>query len=397
LFTLYYFLVLRPYQPEEQRAKIPWLWWLAGIIVAPLLFLACDPAIWPHPLGLLLHSFRFEWDHSVRGHLTFIAGQYGGHVPHWSILYIILNKISIFATFPAAFFVIYACVQLVRFHTRKAIIKTTEAASMAYLLIWLLSILGMFSLLNIVVGTHYHLPAAAPLVLAGASGLVVILHYVVHFIFVRTRKESSTTIHTTQPGMQSVIVATLLIVALALPHLIGLVTVPDAEGYTSEIFSGENSTLQVAYPGYRDAVQWLASYTNKPAKVGLVAIPHTLDSGGQGVSWYDFNKDLPARFQLSEAHPGEKSYSYDYLVWPMHLMQRGYAIPSQWHAHIIHIIKGGNTIYCYILAAPSMMVDEPEHSHDRLIYNNRLNDVTISPRFSSPYDDNDRKSSTTPV
>jgi hypothetical protein len=235
-------------------------------------------------------------------------------------------------------------------------------------------------------------------VLAGTFGLVVILRYVVHFIFVRTRKESSSTIRTTQPGMQSVIVATLLIVALALPHLIGLVTVSDAEGYTSEIFPGENSTLQVAYPGYRDAVQWLASYTNKSAKVGLVvAVSPTLDKvfGGQGVSWYDFNKDLPARFQLSEAHPGEKSYSYDYLVWPMHLVQRGYAIPSQWHAHIIHIIKGGNTIYCFILAAPSMMVDEPEHSHGRLIYNNRLNGVTIPRRFSSPYDDNDRNSSRT--
>jgi hypothetical protein len=130
--------------------------------------------------------------------------------------------------------------------------------------------------------------------------------------------------------------------------------VPDAEGYTSVFFPGENGALQVAYPGYRDAIQWLAGYTNKQANVGLVALPYTLNSGGDGVSWYDYNKDLPKRFTLAEAHPQDKSYSaYNYLVWPMHLVQRGYAIPEPWRSHVIHIIKGGNTIYCYILANPA--------------------------------------------
>jgi 4-amino-4-deoxy-L-arabinose transferase-like glycosyltransferase len=360
LFTLYYFFALRPYQPAEQRPQFPWRWWLIALPLSPLIFLASDPAIWPHPISLLIHSFTFEWDHSVRGHLTFIAGQYGGHVPHWSILYILLNKITLFATFPAAFFVIYAFVQLFRFHTRRAAIDPIEAARIAYLLIWLLAIVGMFSLLNIVVGTHYHLPAAAPVVLAGTFGLIVILRYVVRFIVTRAHGNKALAPagnevqapSTPRAGVQNIIVPALLITALALPHLIGLIVVPDAEGYTSEIFPGENTTLQVAYPGYRNAVEWLASYTNQPAKVGLVALPGTLNSGGQGVSWFDYNKDLPSRFQLSEAHPGQKTYAYDYLVWPMHLVQRGYAIPPTWRAHTIHVVMGGRTTYCYILAAP---------------------------------------------
>jgi hypothetical protein len=55
---------------------------------------------------------------------------------------------------------------------------------------------------------------------------------------------------------------------------------------------------------------------------------------------------------MAEAHPQDKTYKYDYLIWPMHLVQRGYALPPGWSAHIIHIVTGGSTIYCYILSNP---------------------------------------------
>jgi 4-amino-4-deoxy-L-arabinose transferase-like glycosyltransferase len=363
LFTAYYFFVLRPRLPREQRPPIPWPWWLAAIIVSPLIFLAVDMAIWPSPISLLMHSFLFEWNHSVRGHLTFLAGQYGGHVPHWSILYILLTKISTLTTVPAIFFAIYSCVQLVRFHWPGSSIEPEKIVRISFVFIWLVSIVGMFSLLNIVVGTHYHLPAAPPIALSGAFGMAIILHALWRYSSSLFSKFAQKREHEAQNGaitapqasfnLQAMIIPFALIALLAIPHLVGLITVPDAEGYTSVFFQGEDGALQVAYPGYRDAIQWLAGYTNKTARIGLVALPYTLNSGEDGVSWYDFNKDLPKRFTLAEAHPQDKTYPYNYLVWPIHLVQRGYAIPEPWRSHVIHIIKGGNTIYCYILANPA--------------------------------------------
>jgi 4-amino-4-deoxy-L-arabinose transferase-like glycosyltransferase len=321
-------------------------------------------AIWPSPISLLQHSFLFEWNHSIHGHLTFLAGQYSGHVPHWAILYIMLVKISALTTIPAIFFTIYGCIQLVRFHLPKSGIEPQKIARISFLFIWLIAIVGMFSLLNIVVGTHYHLPMAAPVALSGAYGMAILLQALLRYSSSRIGKsvqeEKRDTLDSAITGpkarfnLGAIITPLALIALLAVPHLIGLITVPDAEGYTSAFFPGENGALQVAYPGYRDAIQWLAGYTNKPAQIGLVALPYTLNSGGDGVSWYDYNKDLPTRFTLAEAHPQDKAYSsYNYLVWPMHLVQRGYAIPQPWRSHVIHIIKGGNTIYCYILANPT--------------------------------------------
>lgn len=364
LFTAYYFLAVRPCLPEEQRPKVPWLWWIGAVILAPLAFLAADPAIWPNPYGLLHHSFLFEWEHSIHGHLTFIAGSYVTHVPRWAIVYIILNKMTVFVTIPAAFFAVFALVQLVRFHihstnpkstTSRMRITPTDAASLSFLLIWLLSILGMFSLLNIVVGTHYHLPLAPPVALAGVYGLAILLRWL-------TRSAATTSLSLTpfQTEMQTskpmrsrfrVVIALLALLTVG-PHLFGLLTVHAAEGYTSEVFHDENNTLQVAYPGYRDALEWLTTNTHGSAKVGLVSLPGTLQSGGQGVSWFDYNKNFTPRFQLAEAHPQDKTYQYDYLVWPMHLVQRGYAMPPGWSAHVVHKAMGGNTIYCFILANP---------------------------------------------
>src|SRR5260370_1907421 len=87
LFTAYYFFLIRPLLPMEQRPKMPWSWWISAIIVAPLTFLAADPTIWPSPYNLLIRSFRFEWGHSVEGHLRFFPGRSISHPPHSPILH----------------------------------------------------------------------------------------------------------------------------------------------------------------------------------------------------------------------------------------------------------------------------------------------------------------------
>ncbi len=357
LFTAYYFFVLRFYLPKAQRPRIPWLWWLAAILMAPLCFLAADPAIWPHPLGLLQHSFNFEWNHSIHGHLTFLAGAYIYHVPQWAILYIILAKISAFVTIPAAFFILFTLIQLVLFHLKRPV-RTQQASSSAFLLIWLVSTLGMFSLLNIVVGTHYHLPLAPPVAFAGAFGLATILRYI-PMLFQRERPTfTSTPVLQTSSrklsprSLWNGIAIALMALMLVGPHLFGLVTIPAAEGYTSEFFHGENQVLQVAYPGYRDALQWLDTHTQHNGthpRVGLVSFVDTL-IGVNGYSWFRYNQDYAQVFKLTEAHPNDSAFPYDYLIWPMHLVQRGYPIPPSWRSHTIHIIMGGSTIYCFIMA-----------------------------------------------
>jgi len=374
IFTIYYFFVIRLHIPVAQRPRIPWLWWLAAIVLAPAAFLAADPAIWPHPISLLIHSFRFEWNHSHSGHLTFLAGQYNVHVPRWAILYITITKMSAFVTIPAAFFAVFALIQLVRFHLGK--ISAVEVTPIAFLFIWLVSLLSVFSLLNIVVGTHYHLPIAPAIALAGASGLAAILRYQRGMFsapsVVNTQRTNQLAM---QPNTQlirlrpyTVFAVAALIVCLVGPHLVGLTTVYAAEGYTSEFFPGENTTLQVAYPAYREAMQWLTTHTQGTKQVGIAAVLGTLEGSSEGeailktlsnrsddnVSWYGYNSDLPGRLKVSEVHTWNIThYNYDYLIWPMDLVQRGFPLPLAWRDHIVQTISGGNTIYCYILARPT--------------------------------------------
>jgi Dolichyl-phosphate-mannose-protein mannosyltransferase len=361
LFTAYYFLAVRCYIPAAQRPPLPWLQWLISIVAAPLTFLAADPAIWPDPINLLKHSFDFHLRLSQRGVLVFIAGQYGLHQPHWAILYIIIAKMSAFVTVPAAFFVIFALVQLVRFHWSASKIPTTEATSISFLLIWLLATLGMFSLLNIVRGTRFFLPLAPSVALAGASGLAVLLRYRQLPLFTSSRTsikaadasqaEQPLTVHRACLNLHTAIVLPLLAALLVGPHLIGLTTVYAAEGYTSEFFSGENHVFSVAYPAYREAVQWLAAHTKDKAMATVGLVDRKPRKNGD--LWDSYNRDLLERFKLVKVpvrHLTARSFPYSYLIWPMHLVQLGYAIPQPWRSHIVHVIMGGNTVYCYIMA-----------------------------------------------
>ncbi len=360
LFTAYYFIGIRPKLPADRRPSVPWLWWLGALIMLPATFFIADPAIWRHPYSLLIQSVLFEWQHSLTGHLTFLAGQYSGHVPHWAVLYIVLAKLSAFVTLPAVFFLIFSIAQLLRFHLNKSNLQVTEVSRISFLLIWLVSLVGTFSLLNIVVGTHYLLPLAPPVVLAGAFGLTTLLRYRGGTLFQASAAstptpeiaEAGSPAPPMRPRIQrrTAIVLAVLMIPFVGPHVVGLTTVYAAEGYTSEFFNGENTVLQVAYPGYREAGRWLVTHTSTAANVGLVALPGTLNHGDYSISWYSYNRNIAGRLKFSEAHPDDANLPYDYLVWPMHLVQRGYAIPAAWSSHIVHTIMGGNTIYCFILA-----------------------------------------------
>lgn len=362
LFTAYYFFLLRPHLPTDLRPRIPWGWWISAIMVAPLTFLAADPAIWPSPYNLLIHSFAFEWMHAAEGHLTFVAGRASLHVPHWTIPFILFVKMSLFITVSAAFFACYALIQLVRFHLHISKLGIADITNLSFILIWLMTIIGMLSLLTIVVGTHYALPAAAPVALAGAYGLTKFLDYHRGQLFSSSSSEiasqeplqTQTSLPPRRPKLQprAVAAVTLLTIMLAGPHLIGLISIPDAEGYSSELFHGENTALQVAYPGYRDALQWLEGHTHGSASVGIVTVSY-LGIGTQSTFWYYYNKDFSTRYQLHSIYPGAEFPIYDYLIFPMNLIQRGLAIPAPWKYHIIHTISGGNTIYCYITARTS--------------------------------------------
>jgi len=217
----------------------------------------------------------------------------------------------------------------------------------------------MFSLLTIVVGTHYFLPLAAPIALAGAFGITILARCSFKTLLQNSpvtaedwnSQKREAVISAKQPiHVRSTVMLALLFVFFVGPHLIGLMTVYAEEGYSSELFNGEDSVLQVAYPGYREAALWLIAHTHTAGTVGIVAFPETLIHGDYYTSWYRYNSDIEGKLTYSEVQPTRASFSFDYLIWPMHLIQRGYIIPKAWRSHVVHMIMGGHTIYCFILA-----------------------------------------------
>lgn len=155
---------------------------------------------------------------------------------------------------------------------------------------------------------------------------------------------------------QMVALALLAIVTLALtyPPAHGLATVPQAEGYTSEWLTGENQSLQVAYPGYTDALNWIVAHTHGRTSVTLIGTPGALDI------WIGHRQNLyPQRIRLAvgivcakdSRDPCPPRPNTTYVIWPMHLVQRQaiYPMPANWQAHVVATIGGGGTTYCYIL------------------------------------------------
>ncbi|MEO6891809.1 MAG: glycosyltransferase family 39 protein [Ktedonobacteraceae bacterium] len=388
LFIAYYVMAIRPRLSVEQRSPLPWRYWGAGTVLMGVSLFLADPSIWRQPASLLIHSLRFNLHHAKYGHLMFMAGQSSDYAQHWAIIYILFVKISAFVTLPALFFIVFALLRLLRFHMRKPDVTfpTTrlwrsassrsqaqvtpmqhppeseahlaDIASTAFLLIWLLTSLCTFSLLTIVVGTHYALPLVPPLVITGVLGLVTMLGYRRSMLMRApgTLSDEQATSHDKQvkPGiglqLRALIPLALIAIALFVPPVVGLTTIYAADGYTSEFFRGEDAIVQVQYPAYREASLWLIAHTHSTGRIGMIAVIGSLQPDIYGQSWFRYNPDINGRLHFSEVTPDAHKLPYDYLIWPMNIVQRGYAIPDAWRTHIVHTITGGGTIYCFILA-----------------------------------------------
>jgi 4-amino-4-deoxy-L-arabinose transferase-like glycosyltransferase len=361
VFIAYYYTILRRRLPVEQRLALPWRWWLLGLCLIPVSFFIADPPIWLDPLHRLLTSLQFSIGHADSGHATFWAGQVYTHVPSWMIFYVLFAKVSAFVTLPALFFIIFAALQLFRFHwpgqQKRTGAQTSEQiqaiAGTAFLFIWLVDALLLFSQLTILVGTHYYLPVAAPLFLAGASSLTVLVSVLLGRFFANRPRPTQALVKTARPegrSWQAGLLFPLLALALVGPHLLGLINTPDADGYTSEFFQGEDSSLEVMYAGYHEADEWLMTHSKTGGTVGIVG-------GSATVLWYISNPRAVGKFRFVVTTYGKTNYPFDYLVWPMNLLQRDWGPTTAWSAHVVHKITGGETLYCLIMARdPSSVI-----------------------------------------
>lgn len=353
LYVVYYYACLRRSMPACERPALPWGWWLLGLCLIPVSFFLADPSIWLDPFHRLLTSLQFSLSHADNGHATFWAGRTYEHVPFWMILYVLFAKVSAFVTIPAALFLVFTAVQLVRFHwPRKMALSSApeqvqKIAALAFLWIWLVTALLFYGRLDILVGTHYYLPLAEPLFLAGATGLALVVRTLACWLLPEPSSQQAPRIAPVPARAsftwRSGLIFAVLAIALVGPHLIGLLTIPDADGYTSEFFQGENSTLAVMYSGYHDADVWLMEHSKSGGTVGIV--------GGSAIGlWYISNPHKAGNFQFTVVQYGSSTTAFDYLVWPESLIQRGWGPPAAWKAHTVHLISGGSTTYCLIMA-----------------------------------------------
>ena len=333
------------------RRRPPWLlaWILPAFIWA--VFVA-DPAIWADPITRFWNSIMFQYQHAAVGHDAFWNGQVSDHAPPGEALYILLAKMSLFVTVPALSTIPWALWRLWTAHRA----GTTPDDRAAFMLCWLCGLLAPLALLNIVVGTHYMLPLAPAVALIGAWGLVRAGRWAAALVSrldaekrlpaLPARVAAWPQTHTlTAAGRRHLTRATLVLVALLLvvPPTYGMLTISQAEGYTSEWLGSENGSLQVAYPGYADALDWISQHTHGDVTVTLVTLAGGLDY------WMQVRPQaFPKRLQLRVGTPWMVPRAM-YVVWPMHLVQRRFPTLPNWRANVVETIMGGSTIYCYIL------------------------------------------------
>ncbi|HET9980376.1 MAG TPA: glycosyltransferase family 39 protein [Ktedonobacterales bacterium] len=369
-YLAYYYAFRVHRRPPRQIWLIP-LMTLLAIYVA-------DPAVWASPLDRLWDGIAFQWNHAARGHSVYLNGRVWDHVPPGEVVFILVAKMSLFICIPALLALPWALVRIIR--ARGAPNGRDERAAFAFF--WLFGMLIPFGMLNIVVGTHYMLPLAPAVTCIGAWALLGACRWLgprlitwgersVAAIRARTGSVVAGASRTaeaaprwpaglraffTQTRARRLAAFALLLaacLAMTIPPLNGLLTVSQAEGYTSEWLDGENSSLQVAYPGYADGTQWVTDHTEGWVTVSLIGTPGSMDY------WMMTRQYLyPERIRLDISNvilgeqyqpPSVPRGRPHYLIWPAHLIQREFPTLPNWRSKVVATIKGGSTIYCYII------------------------------------------------
>lgn len=360
-YLAYYYAFVAHRRPPWQLLLVP----VVGLVVVYI----ADPAIWVDPVTRLRNSILFQLQHATDGHNAFWNGTVQDHVPPGEALYILLAKMSLFVSVPALATLVWAFVRLLRARMR----PTRQDDRAAFAFFWLAGLLLPLSLLNIIVGTHYVLPLAPAVTFVGAWALLSVAAWAgpriaaglsTTVVWLRSRLKAqfaalvegtvSPRAHGFRFALTRALVATACL-GLTLPAAYGLITVRQAEGYTSEWLRSEATSLQVAYPAYADGVQWVTDHTEKRVTVTLVGTKGSLDY------WMGTRQNLfPDRIRLRTATPEQvianslpKPVSkVEYIVWPTHLIQRQFPVPPDWKNHVVATISGGGTVYCYVLAYP---------------------------------------------
>ena len=372
-YLAYYYLFRVHRWPPKHVFLIP--------VVALVAIYIADPAIWASPASRLWDGVVFQWDHAARGHSVFLNGRVWDHVPPGEVVFILVAKMSLFICIPALLAAPWALVRIVR--ARGNPNGRDERA--AFMFFWLVGMLLPFGLLNIVVGTHYMLPLAPAITFIGAWALLgscrwlgprLVTWGTLGLAALRSRghaKQSGNAedaLAAKNPLRQMVALGDqqshrrarqlatqlLLVVAclsMTLPPAIGLLRVSQAEGYTSEWLDGENGALQVAYPAYADGAQWVTDHSKGVVSVSLVGTPGSLDYWmlTRQYLYPERIRLVPSSVVMGESYvpPSVPTGRPLYLIWPAHLMQREFPTLPHWQGKVVATIKGGSTIYCYVI------------------------------------------------
>lgn len=366
-YLAYYYAFRAHHRPPKHIWLLP--------VAALLTIYIADPAIWVSPLDRLVDGIVFQWDHAARGHSVFLNGLVWDHVPPGEVVFILIAKMSLFICIPALLALPWALTRIIRAKGQPS--GRDERA--AFVFFWLFGMLLPFGLLNIVVGTHYMLPLAPAITFIGAWALLGACRWIGPrlvawgergLVALRPHMRATATLPSVtlprwaaatrkyftqrrirQLGAQVLILAAC--VAMTVPPLTGLLGVSQAEGYTSEWLNGENSSLQVAYPAYADATQWVTDHTKGWVTVTLVGTPGTLDYWMMTRQYLypERIRLVPSSVDMGQAYvpPSVPVGRPLYLIWPAHLVQRQFPTLPDWQSKVVGTIKGGSTIYCYII------------------------------------------------
>ena len=353
-YLLYYSLAVTRRRPPWQAALM--------LPIGLLTVYIFDPAIWVDPFNRLWNSILFQYNHASNGHDAFWNGVVGYHVAPGVGVYILLAKVSLFITIPALLALVWIIWRLARV-IRQRLPLTQHDDAAVFALVWLGGMLPIFASLNIIVGAHYVLPLAPPVMFTAGWAYASVARWLRPRLIPWTQQRivrplgRLITPASARPlpisaeaatrGAITAVFTLLIALAMLLPSTIGLLTVNQAEGYTAEWLHGENGSLQVAYPAYADAINWIVAHSEGRTTVTLV-----MSNKGALDEWLGTRQTLfPQRIRIAVGTPDNFPHS-EYLIWPEHLVQRQFPRPANFDQLIVDRIQGGATTYCYILRWP---------------------------------------------